>query len=60
MDPRLIDYYEAELEYLKARSLEFAEQHETVATRLGLNSTDRDPYVELHRLPFERQFVGDE
>lgn len=46
MDPRLIDFYEAELEYLKARSLEFAEQHETVATRLGLNSTDRDPYVE--------------
>lgn len=46
MDPRLIDFYEAELEYLRAQSLEFAETHETVATRLGLNSTDRDPYVE--------------
>ena len=46
MDPRLIDFYEAELEYLRAQSLEFAENHETVATRLGLNSTDRDPYVE--------------
>lgn len=46
MDPRLIDFYEAELEYLRAQSLKFAETHETVATRLGLNSTDRDPYVE--------------
>jgi len=46
MDPRLIDFYEAELEYLRAQSLEFAENHETVATRLGLSSTDRDPYVE--------------
>lgn len=46
MDPRLIDFYEAELEYLKAQSIEFAESHEAVATRLGLNSTDPDPYVE--------------
>jgi type VI secretion system protein ImpG len=46
MDPRLIDFYEAELEYLRAQSLQFAETHETVATRLGLGSTDRDPYVE--------------
>lgn len=46
MDPRLVDFYESELEYLRARSVEFAETHETVATRLGLNSTDRDPYVE--------------
>lgn len=46
MDPRLIDYYEAELEYLRVQSLEFAEKHETVATRLGLSGTERDPYVE--------------
>lgn len=46
MDPRLIEYYEAELEYLRAQSIQFAETHETVATRLGLTSTDRDPYVE--------------
>ena len=46
MDPRLIDVYEAELEYLKAQSKVFAESHESAARRLGLNSSDPDPYVE--------------
>ena len=46
MDPRLIDFYEAELEYLNVQSKEFAESHETAARRLGLNSSDPDPYVE--------------
>ena len=46
MDPRLIDLYEAELEYLKAQSKTFAESHESAARRLGLNSSDPDPYVE--------------
>jgi len=46
MDPRLVEYYEAELEYLRVQSLEFAEKHETVATRLGLTGGERDPYVE--------------
>ena len=46
MDPRLLDFYEAELEYLHAQSKVFAESHETAARRLGLNSSDPDPYVE--------------
>lgn len=46
MDPRLLDFYEAELEYLHAQSKVFAESHETAARRLGLNSSEPDPYVE--------------
>ena len=46
MDPRLKDYYNNELEYLKIQSKVFAETHESAARRLGLNSSDPDPYVE--------------
>jgi type VI secretion system protein ImpG len=46
MDPRLLEYYEAELEYLRVQSLEFAERHEAAATNLGLTGGERDPYVE--------------
>ncbi|MEE4207123.1 MAG: type VI secretion system baseplate subunit TssF [Erythrobacter sp.] len=46
MDPRLIAEYEAELEYLRGLSLEFAAENESVAGRLGFTGTERDPYVE--------------
>jgi hypothetical protein len=31
MDPRLLDYYNSELQYIRARALEFAEQHPKIA-----------------------------
>lgn len=46
MDPRLLDYYEAELKYLRDQSQNFAKSHQTAGRRLGLNSTEPDPYVE--------------
>lgn len=46
MDPRLLSRYEGELDYLRADAKRFAEEHETVAARLGLNQSDPDPYVE--------------
>ena len=46
MDPRLLDYYEAELKYLRDQSRDFAESHQTAGRRLGLNTSEPDPYVE--------------
>lgn len=46
MDPRLIDFYNVELDYLKGQARLFAEEHEAAAKRLGLNAGDTDPYVE--------------
>lgn len=46
MDPRLIDFYNVELDYLKGQAKLFAEEHEAAAKRLGLNAGDTDPYVE--------------
>ncbi|NNE58288.1 MAG: type VI secretion system baseplate subunit TssF [Hellea sp.] len=46
MDPRLLDFYEAELKYLRDQSKNFAKTHQTAGRRLGLNSTEPDPYVE--------------
>lgn len=46
MDPRLADFYDDELAYLKAQGKLFAEDHEAAAGRLGLNAGDIDPYVE--------------
>lgn len=47
MDPRLIDFYESELAYLREAAREFGEEHETVAAELGLKTpNDPDPYVE--------------
>ena len=47
MDPRLLRFYNDELGYLRETAREFGEEHETVASRLGLKTpTDPDPYVE--------------
>lgn len=47
MDPRLLRFYNEELTYLREGAREFGEEHETVASRLGLKTpTDPDPYVE--------------
>ena len=47
MDSRLLRAYNDELTYLRETAREFAEEHESVAGRLGLKTpTDPDPYVE--------------
>jgi type VI secretion system protein ImpG len=47
MDPRLLDYYNQELIYLRESAGEFALAHPKVARRLGLQSGEMtDPYVE--------------
>ncbi|MCC2596546.1 type VI secretion system baseplate subunit TssF [Pusillimonas sp. MFBS29] len=47
MQPRLLDYYNRELEYLRELGAEFAERYPKVAGRLALNGTEvNDPYVE--------------
>lgn len=47
MDPRLLRFYNEELTYLRESAREFGEEHETVASRLGLKTpNDPDPYVE--------------
>lgn len=47
MDPRLLDFYNQELGYLRKAALEFGEEHDGVASRLGLKGQgNQDPYVE--------------
>ena len=47
MDPRLLQAYNDELAYLRESAREFGEEHEAVASRLGLKTpNDPDPYVE--------------
>ena len=47
MDPRLVQFYHLELEYLREMGKEFAELFPKVAARLAMNATDvPDPYVE--------------
>jgi len=47
MDPRLLDYYNRELAYLRDLGSEFAEQFPKVASRLGMKGIEvADPYVE--------------
>lgn len=47
MHPRLLEYYNAELAYLRELGQEFAEQHPKIASRLGMNGVEAaDPYVE--------------
>lgn len=47
MDPRLLEYYNRELSYLRETGAEFAIQHPKIAARLGMQGTDiADPYVE--------------
>ena len=47
MDPRLLDYYNRELAYVREHGAEFAEQFPKVASRLGMRGVEvADPYVE--------------
>ncbi len=47
MDPRLLEYYNRELRYIREVGGEFAEQYPKIAERLGLDSFEcADPYVE--------------
>lgn len=47
MDPRLLDYYNAELVHLREMGAEFAREFPKVAARLGMEGLEvADPYVE--------------
>ena len=47
MDPRLLRYYNLELQHLREMGAEFAQQFPKIAARLGMNGLDvADPYVE--------------
>jgi type VI secretion system protein ImpG len=47
MDPRMLDYYNRELSYVREQGAEFAEQFPKVAARLGMRGIEvADPYVE--------------
>jgi type VI secretion system protein ImpG len=47
MDPRLLQYYNLELQHLREMGAEFAEQFPKIAARLGINGLEvTDPYVE--------------
>ena len=56
MDPRLLEYYNRELQFMRETGAEFARAYPRVAARLGLDELEcADPYVErlLERLrPF--------
>jgi type VI secretion system protein ImpG len=47
MDPRLLQYYNLELQHLRETGAEFAEQFPKIAARLGMHGLEvADPYVE--------------
>ncbi len=47
MDPRMLDYYNRELAYMREQGAEFAAQFPKVAARLGMRDFEvADPYVE--------------
>ena len=47
MDPRLLQYYNLELQHLRETGAEFAEQFPKIASRLGMHGLAvDDPYVE--------------
>ena len=47
MDPRLLQYYNLELQHLREMGAEFAQQFPKVAARLAMNGLEvADPYVE--------------
>ena len=47
MDPRLLQYYNIELQHLREMGAEFAEEFPKIAARLGMNGLEvTDPYVE--------------
>ncbi|MDM4014727.1 type VI secretion system baseplate subunit TssF [Roseiconus lacunae] len=47
MDPRLLTYYNQELQFVRESGAEFAEEYPKIASRLGIDDFDcADPYVE--------------
>ena len=47
MDPRLLDYYNRELQFVREMGAEFAQAYPRIAARLGMEGLDcADPYVE--------------
>lgn len=47
MDPRLLDYYNRELAYIREIGQEFSQEHPKIAGRLGMKGLEvADPYVE--------------
>jgi type VI secretion system protein ImpG len=47
MEPRLLDYYNRELQFMRESGAEFARRYPRVAARLGLDGLEcADPYVE--------------
>jgi type VI secretion system protein ImpG len=47
VDPRLLQYYNLELQHLREMGAEFAQQFPKIAARLGMNGLEvADPYVE--------------
>ena len=47
MDPRLLDYYNQELQFIRDTGAEFAAEFPKIASRLGLDAFEcADPYVE--------------
>lgn len=47
MDPKLLDYYNQELTFMREMSAEFAHAHPKIAKRLGMQGIEvADPYVE--------------
>lgn len=47
MDPRILDYYNRELMFMREMGAEFAQAYPRIAARLGLEGLDcADPYVE--------------
>jgi type VI secretion system protein ImpG len=47
MDPRLLEYYNRELQFMRETGAEFAREYPRVASRLGLDGLEcADPYVE--------------
>lgn len=47
IDPRLLEYYNEELLYMRESAGEFAQQHPKIARRLGMQGIEvADPYVE--------------
>ncbi len=47
MDPRLLQYYNLELQHLREMGAEFAQQFPKIAARLGMSGLEvNDPYVE--------------
>ena len=47
MDPRLLDYYNRELQFFREMGAEFAQEYPRIAARLGMDGLEcADPYVE--------------